>query len=339
MAILVTGGAGYIGSHTVAELTEHGEQVVVLDDLRTGHREAVLTERFYPCSLEDEAALSAAFRENEIEAVVHFAADSIVPHSVQDPLPCYGNNLVGAHRLLSAMRRYGVNRIVFSSTASVYGNPTRIPIEEGDPTCPTNPYGDTKLAIERMLAWCDSAYGLRSVSLRYFNAAGAHPTLELGEDHEPETHLVPLVMQTSLGLRPSLALYGDDYDTADGTCVRDYVHVCDLARAHRLALQRLRAGKPGAVYNLGSGAGFTVKQVLDSAERVTGRSIPHHVEKRRAGDPSVLVASSDRARNELGWTPVYSSLDVIVSTAWRWHSHHPQGFGSQAEGEVRPLTS
>lgn len=326
MAVLVTGGAGYIGSHTVAALLEKGEQVVVVDNLYQGHREAVLGGKLYEGDLRDEAFLSRVFAENEIDGVIHFAANSLVGESMKDPGKYYHNNVYGTLCLLEQMKKSGVSRIVFSSTAATYGEPERVPIDEYDRTVPTNAYGETKLAMEKMIRWFDVAHGIRSVSLRYFNAAGAHDSGRIGEDHQPESHLIPLVLQVALGQRETISVFGDDYPTEDGTCIRDYIHVSDLADAHILALKRLRDGEGSAIYNLGSGNGYSVKQVVEVAREVTGHPIPVSMEARRAGDPAVLVASSDRARSELGWKPARERLEEIIASAWRWHSSHPHGY-------------
>ncbi|MCL6631156.1 MAG: UDP-glucose 4-epimerase GalE [Alicyclobacillus herbarius] len=331
MSILVTGGAGYIGSHTVAELLAHGEQVVVVDNLGTGHAASVLDAPLYETDIRDYDQIVKILREHEVDTVVHFAANSLVGESVQNPLKYYENNVAATGQLLRAMLDADVKRIVFSSTAAVYGEPERTPIHEDDATVPTNPYGETKLAIERMFHWCRQAYGLSSISLRYFNAAGAHPTLPIGEHHNPETHLIPIILQVALGQRAEVSIFGDDYPTADGTCIRDYIHVMDLASAHRLAVSRLRllaeAGQAVTeAFNLGNGAGFSVKQVIDVAREVTGHPIPAVVGPRRGGDPAVLVASSDKARQVLGWRPEYTDLREIVASAWRWHSAHPAGY-------------
>ncbi|WP_018133055.1 UDP-glucose 4-epimerase GalE [Effusibacillus pohliae] len=326
MSVLVTGGAGYIGSHTVAELLVQGEDVIILDNLEKGHRPAVLTEAFYQGDIRDEGLLDKIFTERQIEAVIHFAASSLVGESVQEPLKYYDNNVVAAQKLLAKMNEHGVKKIVFSSTAATYGEPKRIPIEETDPTEPTSPYGETKLAIEKMLKWCDQAYGIKHVSLRYFNAAGAHPDGHIGEDHTPETHLIPIILQVALGQREFVSIFGDDYPTEDGTCIRDYIHVMDLANAHWLALKRLRESNESGIYNLGNGAGFSVKQVIDKAREVTGHPIPARIGPRRAGDPAVLIASSEKAKQELGWQPKYNSLQQIIESAWNWHKHHPQGY-------------
>ena len=326
MSVLVTGGAGYIGSHTVAELVAHGEEVVVIDNLRQGHRAAVQDVPLYEVDIRDTEKVGQILRDHKVDTVVHFAANSLVGESVQKPLQYYENNVAATAKLLSAMVDNGVLNIVFSSTAAVYGEPVRTPIHEDDPTVPTNPYGETKLAIERMFRWCHQAYGLKSISLRYFNAAGAHPTLPIGEDHNPETHLIPIVLQAALGQRPHVSIFGNDYPTQDGTCIRDYVHVMDLASAHRLSVNRLRTGGGVEAFNLGSGTGFSVQQVIDVAREVTGRDIPAVHSPRRPGDPAVLVASSDKAKQELGWQPQYDDLSTIVASAWAWHQSHPNGY-------------
>lgn len=328
MAILVTGGAGYIGSHTVVELISRGESVVVIDNLVTGHRPAVsAAARFYEGDIRDAGLLKQIFTENEIEAVIHFAASSLVGESVSNPLKYYDNNLIGTHSLVSAMAEHGVNKIVFSSTAATYGEPERVPIEETAPTRPESPYGETKLAMENLFRWCDQAYGVKFVSLRYFNACGAHPDGTIGEDHTPESHLIPIILQVPLGQRDQIGIFGDDYPTEDGTCIRDYIHVMDLANAHFQALSYLRAGNPSDVFNLGSGTGFSVKQVIELAREVTGHPIPATVSPRRAGDPAVLIASSDKARKVLQWQPRFHDLKTIIETAWSWHKQHPQGYG------------
>lgn len=328
MTVLVTGGAGYIGSHTVAALLEKGEEVIIVDSLATGHRKAVLGGKLYVGDLRDSDFLDQVFQSHEIDAVIHFAANSLVGESMQQPGKYYHNNVYGTLCLLEKMVAFGVKRIVFSSTAATYGNPERVPIDEMDRTEPTNPYGETKLAMERMIRWFDTAHGIKSISLRYFNAAGAHPEGGIGEDHQPETHLIPLVLQVPLEKREHISIFGDDYETDDGTCIRDYIHVCDLADAHILAMEKLRQGGNSAVYNLGNGQGFTVKQVIQIAREVTGHPIPSKIEARRPGDPAILVASSERARAELGWNPKYSSLEEMIAHAWNWHRKHPNGYGS-----------
>ncbi|MBC8621783.1 UDP-glucose 4-epimerase GalE [Bacillus paralicheniformis] len=329
MAILVCGGAGYIGSHAVAELLSRNEEVVIIDNLQTGHQEAALKgASFYNGDLRDEAFLRKVFQENEIEAVMHFAADSLVGESVTDPLKYYDNNVYGAVCLLKVMKEFDVKQIVFSSTAATYGEPDRVPIMETDPTDPTNPYGETKLAIEKMLKWSEKAYGIRHVVLRYFNVAGAHVDGLVGEDHQPETHLIPIILQVALGKRDKIMIFGDDYPTADGTCIRDYIHVMDLVDAHILAVERLRKGGESTVYNLGNGTGFSVKEVVETARKVTCCPIPAEVAERRAGDPAQLIASSEKAVKELGWQPKYAELETIIDSAWKWFKAHPNGYQS-----------
>lgn len=327
MPILVCGGAGYIGSHTVAELLAKGEEVIIVDSLQTGHLQAVLPDAtLYQVDLRDIELLDDVFSENDIEAVIHFAADSLVGESIENPLKYYDNNVYGTMCLLNAMEKHNVKQIVFSSTAATYGEPNSIPILETDPTIPTNPYGETKLAIEKMLKWSEKAYGIKSVVLRYFNVAGAHMNEEIGEDHHPETHLIPLVLQVALGQREKILVFGDDYDTHDGTCIRDYIHVTDLADAHILALENLRQKNKSSTYNLGNGNGFTVKEVIEVARKVTKTDIPAKVAPRRAGDPAKLVASSEKIMKELGWKPKYSSLEAIIESAWKWHANNPNGY-------------
>lgn len=326
MAILVCGGAGYIGSHAVYALLKRNEEVVVVDNLATGHSESVLGGKLYIGDLRDEDFLDKVFSENNIEAVMHFAASSLVGESVENPFKYYENNVCGTLSLLKAMKKHGVKKIVFSSTAAVYGEPERIPIEEEDRTEPTNPYGETKLAIEKMLKWADAAYGIKYVALRYFNVAGALETGEIGEDHSPETHLIPIILQVALGKRDKVMIYGNDYPTKDGTPIRDYIHVMDLVDAHILALEKLRKENKSEVYNLGNGEGFTVKEVIEVARKVTGHPIPAEVTGRRPGDPAVLVASSEKAMKDLGWRPKYASLEEIIESAWMWHKNHPNGF-------------
>ncbi|MGG0838096.1 UDP-glucose 4-epimerase GalE [Bacillus paralicheniformis] len=329
MAILVCGGAGYIGSHAVAELLSRNEEVVIIDNLQTGHEEAALKgASFYNGDLRDEAFLRKVFQENEIEAVMHFAADSLVGESVTDPLKYYDNNVYGAVCLLKVMKEFDVKQIVFSSTAATYGEPDRVPIMETDPTDPTNPYGETKLAIEKMLKCSEKAYGIRHVVLRYFNVAGAHVDGLVGEDHQPETHLIPIILQVALGKRDKIMIFGDDYPTPDGTCIRDYIHVMDLVDAHILAVERLRKGGESTVYNLGNGTGFSVKEVVETARKVTGCTIPAEVAERRAGDPAQLIASSEKAVKELGWQPKYAELETIIDSAWKWFKAHPNGYQS-----------
>ncbi|MEK3882337.1 UDP-glucose 4-epimerase GalE [Paenibacillus sp. PL2-23] len=326
MAVLVTGGAGYIGSHTAAALLERGEEIVVVDNLQQGHRDALLGGKLYVGDLRDGEFMDTVFRENNIDAVIHFAANSLVGESMKLPGKYYHNNVYGTLCLLEKMNEHGVNRIVFSSTAATYGEPENVPIDEYDRTLPTNAYGETKLAMEQMMKWFDVAHGIKYISLRYFNAAGAHASGRIGEDHRPETHLVPIVLEAALGKRPHISIFGDDYNTPDGTCIRDYIHVSDLADAHVLAVDRLRGGADSSIYNLGNGQGFSVKEVIEIARAVTGKEIPAVIEPRRSGDPAVLVASSDRARQELGWKPSRSKLEDIIRSAWAWHVEHPSGY-------------
>ncbi|NGM82950.1 UDP-glucose 4-epimerase GalE [Paenibacillus sp. 7124] len=327
MAILVTGGAGYIGSHTVAELLDRGEEVVVLDSLVTGHKESLLGGKLYVGDLRDKELLAKLFAENDIEAVIHFAASSLVGESMKDPVKYYDNNVYGTQCLLEGMQKAGVDKIVFSSTAATYGEPEKVPIEETDRTEPSNVYGETKLTMERMMSWFDKVLGIKYVALRYFNAAGAHASGKIGEDHRPESHLIPLVLQTALKQRESIAVFGDDYPTEDGTCIRDYIHVSDLADAHVRAVTYLRSGSGSNFFNLGNGLGFSVKEVIETAKEVTGLDIPVVIQERRAGDPAVLVASSAKARSVLGWNPSRADLKEIIRSAWNWHSSHPQGYG------------
>jgi UDP-glucose-4-epimerase GalE len=330
-AILVTGGAGYIGSHVAKALVDAGRRVVVYDNLSAGHREAVRWCELVEADLLDLSALREAIRTHRVSAVMHFAAMASVGDSVRDPSPYYRANLEGTLGLMRVMLEEGLRAIIFSSTAAVFGEPTETPITEAHDTKPINPYGETKLAIERALAYFDRAYGLRSVTLRYFNAAGADPGGEIGEDHRPEAHLIPLAIAAARG-GPPLRIFGVDYPTPDGTCLRDYIHVADLAHAHMLALQHLESGGASGQYNLGNGQPFSVRDVLAAVERVTGLRVPWVPGARRDGDPSVLFASSARIRRELGWRPSISSLDEIVSTAWRWHAAHPAGYGIRTEG-------
>ena len=328
MRVLAVGGAGYVGSHVVRELCDRRHHVVVLDNLSTGHAQAVRAASRGAAELVqgdvgDQTLVSDILRSRKIDAVMHFAAASLVGESMQNPSKYWRNNVSCAVELLDAMVRAGVDRIVFSSSAAVYGEPRQIPIPEDHPKSPTSTYGMTKLAIEHMLAGYCSAHGIKSISLRYFNAAGADSSGDIGEDHDPETHLIPIVLKTALGLRQQLSIFGTDYPTPDGTCVRDYVHVSDLAKAHLAALERL-AGQAGALaYNLGNGAGFSVREVLRCAERIVRRPIPAVEDQRRPGDAAVLVASSELAQHELGWKPAYASLEGIMASAWAWHSAAP----------------
>jgi len=329
MNILVTGGAGYVGSHVVEELLKTGKhEVVVLDNLQKGHRASVQGGIFVQGDLADMGLLHNLFKEYAIEAVVHMAADSLVGESVERPDKYFHNNITNGLNLLNAMVHNDARYIVFSSTAAVYGEPVETPITEDHPQVPTNPYGESKLFFEKIMARYDAAYGLRHISLRYFNAAGASPSGAIGEDHRPETHLIPIVLQVALGQREKITIFGTDYDTPDGTCVRDYVHVTDLATAHLLALDALEGKAASTAYNLGNGQGFSVREVIDMVEKVVGKSLPRAEGARRPGDPAVLVASSQRIMEELGWQPCYHDLETIVRTAWNWHKGHPQGFRS-----------
>jgi UDP-glucose 4-epimerase len=331
MAVLVTGGAGYIGSHTVAALLDRNEEVVIIDNLQQGYRKSVLGGTLYEGDIRDTEFLTKVFKENKMDAVIHFAANSLVGESMQNPGKYYHNNVYGTLNLLESMKAYNVNRIVFSSTAATYGEPEQIPIQEADRTLPTNAYGETKLAMEKMMKWFDTAHGIKYVALRYFNAAGAHQSGKIGEDHNPETHLIPIILQTALGQRTHISVFGDDYPTDDGTCIRDYIHVMDLADAHIAALDRLRSGGDSTVYNLGSGNGFSVKEVIETARKITGKEIPAKLENRRAGDPAVLVASSQKIKMELGWEPKREKLETIIQDAWNWHQAHPNGYGEKQE--------
>ena len=327
MTVLVLGGAGYIGSHTVYELIDRGEDVVIIDNLETGHIEAVHEKaRFYQGDIRDRTFLDGVFEKEHIDAVIHFAANSLVGESMTNPLKYYDNNLCGTKVLLEAMVAHGIKKIVFSSTAATYGEPESVPILETDRTEPTNAYGETKLSMEKMFKWCDRAYGLKYVSLRYFNACGAHESGRIGEAHKPKTHLIPLILQVPLGQREAISVFGDDYNTKDGTCVRDYIHVTDLAQAHILAVKYLSEGNESNIFNLGNGVGFTVKEVIETARKATGREIKAVIDERRAGDPAQLIASSEKAKTILGWKPEHADLTEIISSAWKWHSTHPNGF-------------
>lgn len=320
--ILVTGGAGYIGSHACKALAAAGHQPITYDNLSTGHRWAVRWGPLVEGDIADRARLDTTLREHRPQAVMHFAASAYVGESMTDPGKYYRNNVAGSLSLLEAMRDHGVGAMVFSSTCATYGMPQHLPIREDHPQLPINPYGASKLMIERMLADFGVAHGLRAISLRYFNAAGADVDAEVGEAHQPETHLIPLVLEAAAGLRPSITIHGCDYDTPDGTCIRDYVHVADLAQAHVLALQALLAGASSGQYNLGNGQGFSVRQVVDAARRVTGREIAIANGPRRAGDPASLVGDATRIRSELGWSPRHADLPDILATAWQWQQRY-----------------
>lgn len=326
MSILVTGGAGYIGSHTVQALLEHNEHVIVIDNLSTGHQNAVKNVDLVKCDIRDQEVLRQVFRKYNIESVIHFAASSLVGESMQDPGKYYNNNIYGTLCLLEVMVQHRVNKIVFSSTAATYGNPEIIPITERETTKPTNAYGETKLAMESMMKWFDIAHGLKYVALRYFNAAGAHRNGIIGEDHQPETHLIPLILQVPLGIRDYISVFGNDYDTADGTCIRDYIHVSDLADAHVKSINYLKSGGESAVFNLGNGDGYSVLEMINAARAVTGHPIPAKIEKRRIGDPAILVANAQKARELLHWEPKWTNIEEIVNSAWKWHSANPRGY-------------
>jgi UDP-glucose-4-epimerase GalE len=328
--ILVTGGAGYIGSHTTYRLLRHGHEVVVADDLSRGHRENVAADRLRVLPLQDTQGLVRLMQEQRTEAVVHFAAYIAVGESTQEPELYFWNNVAGSISLLSAMRQAGVRHLVFSSTAAVYGMPERVPISEEMPHAPVSPYGESKVMVEKILGWLDQARGLRSIALRYFNACGADPEAGLGEEHEPETHLIPLLFRAILSGQP-ITIFGDDYDTADGTCIRDYVHVGDLAEAHVAAIEHLLRGGGSDAFNVGTGSGFSVREVMAAVERVTGQPVPYRIGPRREGDPPVLVADSQRLQRTLGWRPEYTGIDRMVQTAWDFElKRQERGSGSMA---------
>lgn len=329
MKILVCGGAGYVGSHTVAALMDKGYEVVVADNLEKGHREAVWEGALLEVGdLRDEAFAEQLFQKHKLDAVIDFAAYSLVGESVHEPLAYYRNNLGATLNILEAMRKNDVRYIVFSSTAAVYGEPKEIPILECAQTLPKNPYGETKLAVEQMLRWSEAAYGIHYAVLRYFNVAGAHISGKIGEDHSPESHLIPNVLRAAIFPEKELKIFGDTYDTPDGTCIRDYVHVTDLAEAHILAVEKIMSTDESCTYNLGNGNGFSNKEILEAAMRVTGIDIPYHIAPQRDGDPARLVASSDKIMKELGWQPKYCELSKILETAWQWHKNHPSGYPS-----------
>lgn len=324
--VLVIGGAGYMGSHICKYLAKRGYQPIVLDNLACGHRDAVKWGPFFEGELADAELLKHVISRHHISTVMHFAAFCYVGESVENPGKYYRNNVADVINLLNTLVERGISRFIFSSSCSTYGEPEEIPIGEDHPQNPVNPYGRTKLMVEQVLDDFWNAYCLKSVILRYFNAAGADPEGELGEDHEPETHLIPLVLKTALGQRESVHVFGDDYPTKDGTCIRDYIHVQDLAQAHLLALERLLDGRPGGKFNLGNGEGYSVKEIIEVARQVTGRPIHETIKVRRPGDPAILVGSSTRAINELGWKPQFPELHTIIDTAWAWHKNNPAGY-------------
>jgi UDP-glucose 4-epimerase len=323
--ILVTGGAGYIGGHVVKELLRQGHKPIVYDNLQTGHRKASKNGLFIEGDLSDQKKLAKAFQANSIDAVMHFAADCLVGESVRNPLKYFNNNVKNSLNLIEIMEEFNIKKIIFSSSAAVYGEPKEIPITEEHPCAPTNPYGETKWIFEKVLQAFHDAGKLNFISLRYFNAAGADPEGELGEDHSPETHLIPLVIHSSLD-GTSVPVYGTDYNTPDGTCIRDYIHVDDLANAHILALRKLEKEKMSGIYNLGNGNGYSVREVIETVKKVTGRKVAAVNSLRRPGDPARLVASSDKIKKELGWIPKSPDLETIVETAWEWHKNHPKGY-------------
>lgn len=328
MAVLVCGGAGYIGSHNVRALLAAGREVVVADNFLTGHRKAVAPgAALHEVDIRDADALDAVFGAHRIDAVLHFAASSLVGESMERPLDYFNNNVLGMQRLLEAMHRHGVRHIVFSSSAAVYGEPDAVPIPEDAPLAPTNPYGESKRIMERIMHWAAKAHGMRFVSLRYFNVGGAWPGGAIGEDHRPESHLIPLILQVPLGRRPHISIFGTDYPTPDGTCVRDYIDVMDLADAHLRALEHLERGGESLICNLGNGKGFSVREMIEAARRVTGHEIPVREEGRRPGDPARLVASAELAERKLGWRPT-RDMEAIIASAWEWHRKHPAGYGA-----------
>jgi UDP-glucose 4-epimerase len=327
MSILVLGGAGYIGSHAVYQLIDQGHEVAVIDNLQTGHRDAVHPQaRFYEGDIRSREFMKSVFEKETFEGILHFAANSLVGESMAEPLKYFDNNVYGTQIVLEMMRDYSVRHIIFSSTAAVYGEQKVIPITEEAANVPTNTYGETKLTMEKMMAWCEKAFGIKYVALRYFNVAGARADGLIGEDHNPETHLTPVILEAALGKRPEVTVFGEDYDTADGTCIRDYIHVEDLIAAHLLALKYLQNGGESNFFNLGSSQGFSVKEMIETAKAVTGIDIPVKIGPRRAGDPSVLIASSKKAKSVLGWNPTRTSVEQIVRDAWNWHKHHPNGY-------------
>lgn len=329
MRVLVLGGAGYIGSHAVHQLIDENNDVIIVDNLTTGHQEAIHPKAtFYEGDIRDLASLRHVFQTEHIDAVLHFAASSLVGESMIDPLTYYDNNVYGTQNILKAMKEFEVRQIVFSSTAAVYGEPEQIPITEAAATNPTNPYGETKRTMENMIHWAGEASDIRYVALRYFNVAGARRDGSIGEDHRPETHLIPIVLQTALKQRAQIDIFGDDYSTPDGTCIRDYIHVEDLIQAHLRALRYLEKGGKSDVFNLGSSQGFSVKEIIDATEKVTEKTIPYQIGKRRTGDPAQLVAASDKAKAVLHWQPKYPDVEEMIRDAWEWHRNNTEGYGT-----------
>ncbi|MHD0397025.1 UDP-glucose 4-epimerase GalE [Staphylococcus simulans] len=327
MSVLVLGGAGYIGSHAAHQLLDAGYDVAVVDNLGTGHRGAIpKAARFYEGDIRDSEFLNEVFATENVEGVFHFCAYSLVGESVEKPLDYFNNNVYGMQVLLEVMLAHGVKDIVFSSTAAVYGEPDIVPITEEAKKAPTNPYGESKLMMEKMMHWCHNAYGMNYAALRYFNVAGAREDGTIGEDHNPETHLIPIVLEAALGQRDAITIFGVDYDTADGSCVRDYLHVTDLIEAHILAYRYLKDGGESGAFNLGSSQGYSVIEIVEAARKATGETIQSEIGKRRAGDPSKLIASSDKARDVLGWKPQHDDIHEIIETAWHWHRTHQNGY-------------
>ncbi|MFS0749160.1 UDP-glucose 4-epimerase GalE [Oceanobacillus sp. 1P07AA] len=330
MSVLVLGGAGYIGSHAVYQLIEEGHQVIVIDNLITGHKKAIHRDAtFYYGDIRDLHFLHTVFEKEDIEVVFHFAASSLVGESMEQPLDYFDNNVYGTQQVLKAMVAANVGKIIFSSTAATYGEPVSIPLTEDMPTMPTSPYGESKRMMEKLMRWAEEAHDIKYVSLRYFNVAGAKENSEIGEDHYPETHLIPIVLQVALGQRENITIFGDDYDTSDGTCIRDYVHVEDLIDAHLLAWKYLNQGSNSLICNLGSNNGFSVKEIIETARKITGKNIPIKIGVRRAGDPSKLIASASKAQQELHWHPKRTSIEKIITDAWNWHEKHPHGYGKE----------
>ncbi|MGG5737281.1 UDP-glucose 4-epimerase GalE [Bacillus cereus group sp. IBL03679] len=327
MSIAVIGGAGYIGSHAVYQLLDQGKEVIVIDNLQTGHEEAVHPHaNLYKGDIRDRDFLNEVFKKEKITQIIHFAANSLVGESMGDPLKYYDNNVYGTQVLLEVMHHHNINQIVFSSSAATYGEQEIIPITETAQTEPTSTYGETKLVMEKMMKWCDQAYGIKYVSLRYFNVAGARSSGEIGEAHTPETHLIPVVLEVANGIREHINIFGEDYNTPDGTCIRDYIHVEDLVDAHILALEYLKGNNESNIFNLGSSQGFSVKEIIESARKVTGHPIPTFIGNRRDGDPAILIASSKKAKEILRWRPSRTEIERIISDAWKWHNSHPQGY-------------